>query len=97
MNLVIFDFYFHLLCLDPRYYFSERMVCRSKVQAERVVKNEQIGSSTIENLVQRRRLPSPGQGPNEEQRKAAWFQFTTIAESESGKRVAVKLVCTILY
>jgi hypothetical protein len=46
---------------------------------------------TVARLVERQRLPRPGQGPSEDQRQAAWFQFTVVAEARDGSRAAAKM------
>ena len=75
-----------------RFQYSEREVARTEAAAKKIAKNELIPPETVARLVERKRLPQPGQGPSQDQREAAWFQYTTIAEGANGSRVCCKMV-----
>ena len=78
--------------LGSPFTYGERCVAKSQQIAEKMAANEAIPPDTIARLVDRKRLPRPGMGPGPDQREAAWFQFTTIAESATGERAAVRMV-----
>lgn len=80
-----------LLGYGPQFGYDEVEACHSEEQAQKLVKQTHnvTPPEVLIELIDKGRLPQPGQGPPPEDRARARFQSTLVASNEAGEDVAV--------